>query len=113
FPRDYVYALEAPTNYVGPSAIFGNDEFSWMVKDIEDAEQIVPFGHGPSLQVSRLPDSLINALRCFILANAVRDLRGQTKTHRSMLVNVSRFTDVQTQIARLLEDVLRDLQNDI
>jgi hypothetical protein len=53
------------------------------------------------------------AVRGFILANAIRDLRGEGATHRSMLVNVTRFTDVQSRVADVLSSHLRTLQQDI
>src|SRR5207302_1482032 len=93
FPRDYIYALDAPTNYVGPTQIIG-DAGGHILRTIDDAEAAFPYAHKSSLLVSTLPESLIRAIDCFVLANAVRDLRGEGATHRSMLVNVSRFTDV-------------------
>ena len=50
-----------------------------------------------------------------MLVNGIRDVRGDTKEHRSMMIHVSRFTDVQNQISGLVhtwvEDVRSDLQN--
>ena len=112
FPRDYIYALDAPTNYVGPTQIFG-DAGAHILRTIDDAEPVFPYAHKSSLLVSTLPESLIRAIDCFLLANAVRDLRGEGATHRSMLVNVSRFTDVQMQVAALIEQHVRDMQADI
>lgn len=113
FPRDYIYALESPTNYIGPVTIFGENATGDMLRDIEDADGILPYGHKASLVVSGLPDSLLEAMRCFVLTNAIRDLRGEGGTHRSMLVNVTRFTDVQMQLERLVDERLRAMQNDI
>ncbi len=42
-----------------------------------------------------------------------RDLRGKGPSHRSMLVNVSRFTAVQDQVATLLHTWLSQVQQDI
>lgn len=111
FPRDYIYALDAPTNYVGPTKVFGESTSS--LKAIDDAEIAFPYAHKASLTVPELPDSLCDAIDTFVLANAVRDLRGEGATHRSMLVNVSRFTDVQMQVATLVEQRLRDTQADV
>lgn len=112
FPRDYVYALDSPTNYVGPTQVFG-DGAAGILRVIDDAEDVFPHAHKSSLHVGVLPDSLIQAIDCFVLANVVRDLRGEGATHRSMLVNVSRFTDVQMQVAALVEQHLRDMQADV
>ena len=45
-----------------------------------------------------MPESLTDAIYTFYLANALRDLRGDIKDHRSMLINISRFVRVQKYI---------------
>jgi hypothetical protein len=111
FPRDFIYTLEVPSNYVGPQQIFV--EPPTMTRWNDDAEAFFPEDHKLGHQVPSLPASLIEALRCFLIATAVRDLRGEGATHRSMLVNVSRFTAVQDQVAALLDTELRDIQRDV
>ncbi len=113
FPSDFIYSLEAPTNYVGPQMVFGDEARLPILRTIGDAETIFPEKHKSDLVVSHLPVSLDEALRSFIVATAVRDLRGEGPTHRSMLVNVSRFTAVQDQVAALIHGLLADLQRDI
>jgi hypothetical protein len=113
FPRDFIYALEAPTNYVGPEKIFDDGPLANSLRDIDDASSIFPHGHKSALKVESLPDSLIDAVGCFIITNSIRDLRREGSTHRSMLVNVSRFNDVQIQVADLLAEKVKAIQNDI
>lgn len=113
FPRDFIYALEAPSNYVGARAIFGDEPLFNCLREIEDAELHFPARHRSTLIVEDLPLSLLEALRSFVLANAIRDLRSEGASHRSMLVNVSRFTNVQDQTADLLDQKLREIQQDI
>lgn len=113
FPRDFIYALEAPTNYVGARAIFSEDAEIDCLREIYDAEMVLPPTHTSSFEVVELPASLDEALRTFILANALRDLRGEGSSHRSMLVNVSRFTAVQDQVSAILDHDLRQIQQDI
>lgn len=113
FPRDFIYTLEPPTNYVGPVAIFGDDPRRGIVNPISDADALFPARHKSSLVVEALPESLRAAIRAFVVTNAIRDLRGQTRTHRSMLVNVSRFTAVQDQVAALIGSELSRIQQDI
>jgi hypothetical protein len=113
FPRDFLYALEPPSNYIGPETLFAGVPSPTRILDIKDAAPVFPVGHKSSLRVERLPESLMSSVRGFIVSNAIRDLRDEGPTHRSMLVNVSRFTDVQTQVADLLGSYLRDLQQDI
>lgn len=113
FPRDFIYALEAPTNYVGAGAIFNDDAELDCLRVIDDAEIVLPPSHRSSFDVTELPDSLYEALRTFLITNALRDLRGEGPTHRSMLVNVSRFTAVQDQISEILDHYLRQMQQDV
>lgn len=113
FPRDFIYALEAPSNYIGASRIFGPDAQGEVLRYIEDAEEEFPAKHRSDLQVMTLPESLIEALRCFLLSCAIRDLRGEGATHRSMLVNVSRFTAVQNQVADIIYTSLTAIQQDV
>ena len=113
FPRDFIYGLEPPTNYVGPQAIFGEEPARNILRDVEDAGLVFPPRHKSSLLVSDLPESLFEAARTFLLATTIRDLRGEGPSHRSMLVNVSHFTAVQDQVAGLLHAWLAQMQQDI
>jgi Z1 domain len=112
FPRDYIYSLEAPNNYVGPRAFF-EDPNSGLLRVIDDAEITFPRSLKSTSSVTSLPQSLIDALHSFILATAIRDIRSEGVTHRSMLVNVSRFTNIQNQVAALLDAELRNAQRQI
>lgn len=113
FPRDFIFALESPSNYFGPTELFetGSDEEPLHIRDVSDMEAVIPFRHKSTHMVNELPESLLNAVRVFFLANAIRDLRGQTLQPRSMLVNVSRFNFVQESVFRLLEVWVSDLRN--
>ncbi|MBA4373902.1 MAG: endonuclease [Thermodesulfovibrio sp.] len=113
FPKDFIYALDPPTNYFGPETIFANEPKYMALRSIEDWEATFPLRHKKNLIVSSLPRSIIASLQCFVLANVIRDLRGQYKTHRSMLLNVSPYTDVQQQVYGLITEELHRLQSDI
>ena len=58
-----------------------------------------------------LPGSLTDAVYCFYLANAVRDLRGDHSKPRSMLVNMSRLVKVQNYIRDHIEQIHNDFTN--
>jgi hypothetical protein len=113
FPRDFIYGLEPPTNYVGPQAIFGEEPVRNILRNVEDAGLIFPPKHKSYLQITDLPESLLEAGRTFLLATTIRDLRGEGPSHRSMLINVSHFTAVQDQVAGLLHAWLAQMQQDI
>lgn len=113
FPRDFIYALDAPTNYVGASRIFGEDSDAGLIKNLEDAEAVFPLKHKSSHRFDRLPDSLHRSILQFLIANAVRDLRGDATAHRSMLINVSRFTSVQDEVRDMVDTVLEHAKQHI
>ena len=60
------------------------------VKDHHSIAYLLPWGHKKTRWVNELPRDLEDAIAAFMLANVLEDLRGMTKSHRSMLVNVSR-----------------------
>ena len=99
FPRDFIYCLDAPTTYFGPEKVFLDDETSaTILEKIEDCEDYLPFSHKKDDPVPELPPSLYRALDQFIVARAVRNLRGQTNKHCSMMINVSRFVATQKSV---------------
>lgn len=125
FPRDFFYALEAPSNYFGASKIFGYNSNLKNLVYIKDAEKI--FGkiqedkkykndesiiNGDST-ITELPKSLITSLHCFLIVNAIMDLRGKGPKHRSMLINVTHYTDIQNQIYSIVDGILRRILEDI
>lgn len=116
FPRDFIYVLSAPTNYIGVDAIFGdNAEYSSNLKYLDENEldSFFPFNHKTNLAVDELPPSMYEAMGYFALINAVRDLRGDVSAHRSMLVNVSRLKDVQNQVKDRINEWLIQLRSDL
>lgn len=114
FPRDYIRTLDAPSNYVGSKAYFGTEEEidSTRLVDLTDAGSYFPLKHKSQLAVPDLPASLIEAIRTFIVAVAVRETRGDTSP-RSMLINVSRFKKVQTQVHELVESKFQKIKDAI
>lgn len=115
FPRDFIYALSPPTNYIGPDAVFGDEaRYESCLERISQAEMegYFPFKHKKDIGVDELPSSMYEAMGYFALANAIRDIRGDTNEHRSMLMNVSRFTDVQSKIATIANEWLVRLRSD-
>ena len=113
FPKDYIYSLNAPTNYIGARNIFDEEgEHKDMLVEIdkEEMEKIIPEKHKSTLSVTSIPDDMKEAIDTFLMANVIRDIRGDINTHRSMLINVSRFTKVQQQIGDVVNAYLKDVQ---
>lgn len=114
FPRDFIYALEAPSNYIGARTIFGeNAKYGYMLESDDDCEMALPIRHKKDDALQYLPESLKEALAAFFIANAVRDLRCDNKAHRTMMINISRFIAVQNQITKIVDGFVRDWKREI
>ena len=135
FPEHFIYALEAPSNYVGADKIFfpegqfyGNlryitdltepdytsDEYKELCQNNPEILNSGQFYYKHKREWNGiLPDSLREAIICFCLANVIRDARGQGDKPRSMLVNMSRFIHVQKIITERVAKWFEDIYNDI
>ena len=121
FPRSFIINVKAPSDYVGPTKVFGLDgdenaniEESDDIDVIRDATDGIspesfPIGHKKDHVPSVLPESLRLAIRAFLLSAAARYARGQGEKHCSMLVNVTRFVAVQERVAALVSEELTTL----
>lgn len=113
FPKDFIYALDVPNNYIGADKIFGGEYKNFIVTikpdNYPDVEKIFPKTHKMDLKVNELPESLCEAINYFLLVNAIRDLRGDIKTHRTMLIHVSRFKNVHKKIYDLVNTRLSEI----
>ena len=125
FPAAFMVNLAAPSDYVGSARIFGDrGEHAGtldLVRTIDDHSGAagtgwIPLrhknGHLPRYlgEEDRLPPSLEEAIDAFVLACAARRARGQTGRHSSMLIHVTRFTSVQTEVHRQVEARVRLLR---
>ncbi|MFZ2987539.1 Z1 domain-containing protein [Ideonella sp.] len=115
FPAAFIVNLAAPSNYIGPVKVFGRQMPEGrvgglpLIRIVDD--QCSPDGargwmpvshkstHVPSHEgAANMPLSLVEAIDAFLLACAVRHLRGQGREHSSMLVHVTRFNIVQKHV---------------
>ncbi|MPM03428.1 Z1 domain-containing protein [Rhodobacter sp. 140A] len=121
FPSAFITSLSAPSNYIGPGRVFGSS--SARVEDLPLVRPLAEGDFAPWMPQKHkngyrptwrgeacIPDSLAEAVRSFILACAIRKLRGQGAKHASMLIHVSRFTSVQAEVVRQVEDHVRALR---
>lgn len=135
FPKDFIYVLPTPDPYIGAQRIFGQasaehpnyGDCSYMldncyitdikepsssdIKKMTERQQIegpIYFKH-KKIWRGQLPLSLIEAIRCFYLANAIRDLDiKQRRAPRTMLINVSRFVGVHSYLKGEIDQLVTD-----
>lgn len=117
FPGSFIRVLPAPSNYFGPERVFGLTVDNPDEDDVEplpvtrtvgDYQLWMPDRHKSHHVVpTELPASLREAVNAFVLTCAARRARGQETEHNSMLVHVTRFTAVQSQVREIIEDHVR------
>ena len=83
------------------------ETMGWMPPRSLDKTEHVPFYEGKE----QIPPSLRTAMRVFILATAVREIREGKSCHNSMLIHVTRFTKVQGKVAEQIAKELSDVRN--
>lgn len=118
FPSTFIVSLTPPDDYFGPAAVFGtNDGDSAGLPLVRPLDQIgedwIPEKHDKSLKPrfngqDVIPPSLERAIDAFLLTCAARAARGQRHEHNSMLVHVSRFVDVHTEVHKQIERYLSE-----
>ncbi|RWX02206.1 Z1 domain-containing protein [Flavobacterium cerinum] len=112
FPKDFIYALDAPTNYFGARKIFLDTDGKHLI-EVTDNEEDLPTNHKKDFEVLSLPNSLKEAIQVFLLNVVVRNLRGYGLNHNSMLVHATRFTAIHQKIAAAITTYLENIQDDV
>lgn len=130
FPQSFIINLAAPSNYVGPSRVFGlrapdgrvgglpltrnvsdqmdNDGLTGWMPTKHNKNHVPLYGGQDTI-----PPSLKDAINSFVLASAARVCRGQGSSHSSMLIHVTRFNLVQEEVYRQVEEVVRRMRQRI
>jgi hypothetical protein len=133
FPRSFITCIRPPTNYVGPQRMFGYTDaetgretkglpLTRKISDYADSMALnekkgwMPpkhkSSHIPKFQgESKVPPSLYEALLSYLLSCSARLLRGQGSKHSSMLVHVTRFTDVQNKVTTQVKEALTSIRH--
>ncbi|NQS88727.1 Z1 domain-containing protein [Patescibacteria group bacterium] len=86
------------------------EDNSNTIREINDFQDFLPLKHKITDLPFYIPESLKEAIIVFIIISAVRILRGQDNIHNSMLVNVSRFTGIQTEVRILIYTYLAHIR---
>jgi hypothetical protein len=126
FPSSFIINLAAPSNYIGPARVFGLTTPDGRKGGLPLARTVtdhtgedgkggwMPTGHRNGHQPSTdLPASLVEAIDAFMLACAVRLLRGQQGEHTSMLIHVTRFNSVQNAVHAQVQEHVRQTRQRI
>ncbi len=137
FPRNFIMCLGRADNYIGPSHVFGENEDQDTSKDdiiytkarntnvdwfrnidnpnIYDSDWIefLPNKHNKKTIIGEMPKSLKDAIYSFLIGVKIRSLRGDEYQHKTMLIHVTRFQDVQSQIVDLVESFIDEIYSEL
>ena len=110
FPRDFIVSLDPPSNYFGPNKVF-QEALTRSSCRSTTPRHLLPLGHKIDFEITALPPSLDR--RDEDVRGRARDplLRGDGTAHMSMLVNASRFVDVQIELKNHLHRHLREIES--
>lgn len=112
FPSDFIELLTPPDTYFGGRTIFPKDDtIPNCVKVISEMEDnFLSVIHKKTYQYHALANSLKGAIQEFLLNNVIRNLRGQETKHRSMMINITRFNDVQKLVEEQVYEYVKNLE---
>jgi len=130
FPQSFIINLAAPSNYIGPARVFGlrtpegrigGLPLTRKILDHVDKEGLDGWmppkhkkEHTPLFNGrDSIPLSLREAIASFVLACAVRVIRGQGHDHSSMLIHVTRYNLVQDEVCRQVDEVIKGMRQRI
>lgn len=125
FPSDFIYVLGYPNNYIGAKGIFDSEDlevdsdiagkYDYMLEQIdqEEIKKVFPADHNKDFQPEDLPSDLYKAMRYFIIANAIRDARGDINAHKTMMIHISRFKAVHKEIFNLVNGWLTKVKREV
>ena len=138
FPSDFIVLLESPSNYIGAKDMFyGFDDKTTedgSIKQVGNSNSYIhlignyydnskkmeiidnnflPAKHKKDFQYKELADSLKKAIKVFLLSNCVYSLRGYEKQHRAMMINISRFNNIQEEIGHQVKNYVKNLKEAI
>ena len=128
FPNDFIVALESPDNYFGPQKIFGEDGDSKFVISLSqsgtdesrnDWEKFFPVKQKKEIsckylkELNDIPVSLKKAIHLFVFNIAIRNKRGFSEKHNTMLIHVSRLVDMHEEISELVKNYVNNLSQEV
>ena len=114
FPSDFIIQLNSPDAYFGGRKVFPSDdaEHARHVRLLDEEEELfLPVVHAIDDEFLGLAESMKEAVHSFLINNVVRTLRGHKTKHRSMMINITRFNNMQSRIWEKVSDYVEKLQN--
>ena len=118
FPKNFIYKLGLPSNYMGPDIFFGDTPNADLLIDLSYKEGETMFDlinvdksdkDNPIHEVYGITDQLKEAVRNFVLVVVERKLRGHLTKHNTMMINFQYLTVLQDLLKGHIKSYLDEL----
>ena len=116
FPSDFMQEYQHQKIMLVKNFYFEGDHYGKAdpVVIIDDNESMLPYsGHKKTTPVGDISESLKEAVLAFILSNAIRNDRGDSKKHKTMMVNITHLNALQQQITWQIEEYKKEIEKAI
>jgi hypothetical protein len=120
YPEDFIVSLPRPSAYFGVERLFGSEPLSQdeesdelsMVHSIpmHEVDLVKPTGRNLAAFTPGVPPTLLAALRWFVLAAAVRQARGHSGKHTTMLIHSTVLADAHLLLAPKVGEALDEME---
>lgn len=114
FPSEFIVQLESPSTYFGANKVFSYDDNndSKHLRILDEYEtNALPVKHKKTERFLSLPESLKEAILCFLIDNVIRTIRLADDKHRSMMINISVFNDLHEDIRDVVSSYICKIRN--
>lgn len=121
FPKDFIVLMKTPDAYIGGERLFGDMDHSDEIDnkvvhylDKDELEGWLPLKHKRTYVLPEPLDKQVKTgIMTFLLSSAIRELRSKRAVDSSMLIHMSRFKQVQKQIAEQADEYLKQVLNSV
>lgn len=107
YPRNFIHFLPKPEQYFGAERIFGDETLKQcyvVSKEVGTKQEALE-----ELQKDTLPESLTRAIYNFMVAFAIRILRGEESKPMSMLIHIDHRKQTQKDTFKLVKQQLKSI----
>ncbi|MBF0817608.1 hypothetical protein E4U02_14470 [Microbacterium paludicola] len=119
YPDDFAVVLPRPEGYMGADTFFDTSRLAdeegappdALAREIDDVEAAIlaPSGRDLSKYEPHITESLGKAIRWFLIATAIRQLRIGRASHSSMLLHTSHRVEAHDRLRDVVRDFLTSL----
>ncbi len=114
FPSDFMVRVPTPENYVGQNYYFDAEHYGKgdpvVIIDAKEKPMLPLTGHKKTTLVEEMPDSLKESILAFIISCAIRNGRGHSKKHKTMMINITYINILQKEITWQVEQYKKEIE---